>query len=157
MKRVHMTTDGACIGNPGPGGWACILRYFDRKKEIFGSEERTTNNRMELQAVIEGLKMLREPCEVVMVTDSQYVKRGITEWLELWKARDWKTTGKGAGRSKIVLNQDLWQQLDQLSQQHRISWEWVKGHASHPENNRCDQLANAAARKQIHSANQQPR
>src|SRR5437588_2500846 len=90
VKRVHMTTDGACIGNPGPGGWACILRYFDRKKEIFGSEENTTNNRMELRAVIEGLKMLREPCEVVMVTDSQYVKKGMTEWLGLWKARDWR-------------------------------------------------------------------
>lgn len=152
MKRVHLTTDGACIGNPGPGGWACILRYFDRKKEIFGSEENTTNNRMELRAVIEGLKMLREPCEVVMVTDSQYVKKGMTEWLGLWKARDWRTKGKGAGRSKIVLNQDLWQELDRLSQGHKISWEWVKGHASHPENNRCDQLANTAARKQIHSA-----
>src|SRR5438105_2348092 len=96
---------------------------------------------MELRAVIEGLQMLREPCEVVMVTDSQYVKKGMTEWLGLWKARDWRTKGKGAGRSKIVLNQDLWQELDRLSQGHKISWEWVKGHASHPENNRCDPLA----------------
>ena len=149
MKRVHLTTDGACIGNPGPGGWACILRYFDRKKEIFGSEENTTNNRMELRAVIEGLKMLREPCEVVMVTDSQYVKKGMTEWLGLWKARDWRTKGKGAGRSKIVLNQDLWQELDRLSQGHKISWEWVKGHAGHKDNVRCDQLALMAAEKQL--------
>ena len=151
MKRVHMTTDGACIGNPGPGGWACVLRYFDRKKEIFGCEENTTNNRMELRAVIEGLKMLREPCEVVMVTDSQYVKKGITEWLELWKARDWRTKSTSTGRGKTVLNQDLWQELDRLSQRHKISWEWVKGHASHRENNRCDRLANTAARQQIHS------
>jgi len=150
VKRVYLTTDGACIGNPGPGGWACILRYFDRTKEIFGCEEKTTNNRMELRAVIEGLKMLREPCEVAMVTDSQYVKKGITEWLHEWKARGWKKKGKDAG-NKNVLNQDLWQELDQVTQQHAISWQWVKGHATHPENNRCDELANMAARKQIYS------
>ena len=152
MKRVYLTTDGACIGNPGPGGWACVLRYLDRKKEIFGCEEKTTNNRMELRAAIEGLKMLREPCEVVMVTDSQYVKKGVTEWLEQWKARGWQKKRKGKAANKTVLNQDLWQELDRISQQHTISWEWVKGHAVHPENIRCDELANIAARKQIYSA-----
>jgi ribonuclease HI len=152
VKRVYLTTDGACIGNPGPGGWACILRYMNRKKEIFGCEEKTTNNRMELRAVIEGLKMLREPCEVVMVTDSEYVKKGITEWLEQWKARGWRKKRKSQAGSKNVLNQDLWHELDQLGGHHRISWEWVKGHGTHAENNRCDELANAAARKQIYSA-----
>lgn len=151
VKSVYLTTDGACIGNPGPGGWACVLRYLDRKKEIFGCEEKTTNNRMELRAVIEGLKMLREPCEVVMVTDSQYVKKGITEWLEQWKARGWQKKRKGKAVNKTVLNQDLWQELDRISQKHTISWEWVKGHATHSENNRCDELANIAARKQIYS------
>jgi ribonuclease HI len=149
MKAVTISTDGACIGNPGPGGWACILRFGDLKKEVFGSHPRTTNNRMELTAVIEALKALKQPCKVSLYTDSQYVKRGITEWISGWKARGWM---RREGTSlKAVLNRDLWVELDRLVQSHQITWAWVKGHASDPDNIRCDELAQRAAREQISS------
>ena len=150
MKSVTISTDGACIGNPGPGGWACILRFGDLKKEIFGSHPQTTNNRMELTAVIEALKALKEPCKVLLYTDSQYVKRGITEWISGWKARGWMRREKGG--LKAVLNRDLWTELDRLVQSHQITWAWVKGHATDPDNIRCDELAQKAAREQITSS-----
>jgi len=156
VKRVYLITDGACIGNPGPGGWAYILRYMHRTKEMFGCEERTTNNRMELRAVIEGLRALKEHCEVVVVTDSQYVKNGVTEWLPHWKVSGWRKKTKGKDGSKTVLNQDLWRELDEIARQHTISWEWVKGHARHTENIRCDQLALTAARQQVFSSGDEP-
>lgn len=146
MKQVQLITDGACIGNPGPGGWACILRYGARKKEMFGSERATTNNRMELTAAVQGLKSLNEPCEVEIVTDSQYMKNGITSWVANWKRNGWRTKEK-----KPVLNQDLWEALDEENARHQTTWSWTKGHASHDDNNRCDDLATLAARKQISS------
>ena len=148
MKKVLVITDGACIGNPGPGGWACILRFGTHHKELFGSEEHTTNNRMELRAVIEGLKALREPCQVTVVTDSQYVKNGITQWLPQWKARGWLKRKKGQSGTRQVLNRDLWEELEGASARHRLDWEWVKGHAGHEDNVRCDRLALMAAQKQ---------
>ena len=151
MKSVSITTDGACIGNPGPGGWACILRFAGRKTEMFGSEPRTTNNRMELTAVIEALKALREPCEVTLYTDSQYVKLGITEWLRGWKARGWRRRERGGSGTRPVLNRDLWMELDRLVQPHLISWMWVRGHADHADNIRSDCLACRAAREQTTS------
>jgi ribonuclease HI len=147
LKKVQLITDGACIGNPGPGGWACILRYGDKKKEMFGSERQTTNNRMELTAAVVGLSALREPCEVEIVTDSQYVKNGITKWVANWKRNGWKTAEK-----KPVLNQDLWEELDRQNARHKTIWSWTKGHADHEDNNRCDELATAAARNQTSSA-----
>jgi len=146
MKKVVLTTDGACIGNPGPGGWACVLRSGHVVREMFGSEPRTTNNRMELRAVIEGLHALREPCHVTLYTDSEYAQKGITEWLARWKLNGWKKRDKGK-----VVNQDLWMELDNAAQEHQIRWEWVRGHASHADNLRCDFLANRAAREQISS------
>lgn len=143
MKKIQLITDGACIGNPGPGGWACILRYGDKKKEMFGSERETTNNRMELTAAMEGLRVLKEPCEVEVVTDSQYVKNGITQWIHGWKKNGWKTSAK-----KPVVNQDLWEELDELVSKHKLNWTWTKGHADHEDNNRCDELATRAAREQ---------
>ena len=143
MKKVQLITDGACIGNPGPGGWACILRYGDSKKELFGSEPQTTNNRMELTAAVKGLTALREPCEVEIVTDSQYMKNGIQKWIANWKRNGWRTSDK-----KAVLNQDLWEELDRQNARHKTVWSWTKGHASHADNNRCDELATAAARSQ---------
>lgn len=151
MKTVSISTDGACIGNPGPGGWACIIRFGDVKKEMFGSEPQTTNNRMELTAVIEALKALKEPCRITLYTDSQYVKRGITEWISLWKARGWVRREKGHSATRAVLNQDLWIELDRLIQPHHISWAWVKGHADHTDNVRCDFLARKAAEEQARS------
>jgi ribonuclease HI len=151
MKSVTIATDGACIGNPGPGGWACILRFEKFLREIYGSEPRTTNNRMELRAVIEGLRALREPCDVTLVTDSEYVKKGITEWLERWKAKGWKKKARDPSGSKEVLNQDLWRELEPLAQRHRIRWHWVKGHSTHRDNARCDLLARTAARNQTSS------
>ena len=136
---VEIYTDGACRGNPGPGGWAAVLSAGGREKEISGAQLRTTNNRMELQAVIEALQALKRPLEVRLYTDSQYVRRGILEWLPQWKARDWKTADR-----KPVKNQDLWQQLEQAAARHRIEWHWVPGHAGVPGNERCDLLANAA-------------
>lgn len=144
MKHVQLITDGACLGNPGPGGWACILRYGDHKREMYGSEPATTNNRMELTAAIEGLRALREPCEVEVVTDSEYLKNGITKWIHGWKHNGWRTSSK-----KPVVNQDLWKELDQLVAKHKIRWTWTKGHASHADNNRCDELATKAAREQL--------
>jgi ribonuclease HI len=143
MKKIQLITDGACLGNPGPGGWACILRFGDKKKEMFGSEPQTTNNRMELTAAMEGLRALKEPCDVEVVTDSQYVKNGITQWIHGWKRNGWKTASK-----KPVVNQDLWTELDQLASKHKLAWTWTKGHADHDDNNRCDELATRAAREQ---------
>jgi ribonuclease HI len=138
-----MITDGACLGNPGPGGWACILRYKDLKREIYGCSPRTTNNRMELTAAIEGFKALKEPCEVEVITDSEYVKKGITEWIDGWKRRNWIKSDK-----QPVLNSDLWRELDEQVQRHRTRWLWTKGHASHEDNNRADELAAMAAQQQ---------
>ena len=146
MKKVQLITDGACIGNPGPGGWACILRCGQNKKEIFGSEPHTTNNRMELTAAVKGLTALREPCEVEIVTDSQYMKNGIQKWIANWKRNGWRTAEK-----KPVLNQDLWEELDRQNSRHKTVWSWTKGHASHADNNRCDELATSAARTQTNS------
>ena len=146
MKKVQLITDGACIGNPGPGGWACILRCGQNKKEIFGSEPHTTNNRMELTAAVKGLAALREPCEVEIVTDSQYMKNGIQKWIANWKRNGWRTAEK-----KPVLNQDLWEELDRQNSRHKTVWSWTKGHASHADNNRCDELATWAARTQTNS------
>src|SRR5947209_255220 len=143
MKQVQLITDGACVGNPGPGGWACILRYGTYKREMNGSEPQTTNNRMELTAALKGLEALKEPCEVEVTTDSQYVMNGITKWIIGWKRNGWKT-----GDKKPVLNQDLWQALDAQNGRHRTTWTWTKGHASHEDNNRCDELATMAARTQ---------
>ena len=141
---MQLITDGACIGNPGPGGWACILRSGEKTKELFGSEPHTTNNRMEITAAIEGLRALREPCEVEVVTDSEYLKNGITTWIKGWKRNGWKTAAK-----KPVVNQDLWMELDDLVEKHKMQWTWTKGHADHEDNNRCDELATRAARKQL--------
>lgn len=132
-----MYTDGACRGNPGKGGWGVLLRFGEAEKTLHGGEELTTNNRMELTAVIKGLAALTKPCAVLVTTDSKYVLSGMTEWIPNWKKRNWKTASK-----KPVLNVDLWQQLDALVQQHEVSWEWVKGHSGHPENELADQLAN---------------
>lgn len=137
--KVEIFTDGACRGNPGPGGWGVLLRYGDTEKHLSGAEPDTTNNRMELIAAIEGLRALTRACKVEVTTDSQYVKRGITEWLPNWKAKGWKN-----GRNKPVKNADLWQQLDQEVARHHVSWHWVKGHSGHRENEIADQLAVAA-------------
>jgi ribonuclease HI len=140
MSRVvEIYTDGACRGNPGPGGWAAVLSAGDREKEITGAENLTTNNRMELQAVIEALRALTKPAQVRLYTDSQYVRRGLLEWLPQWKARGWKTADK-----KAVKNQDLWELLETEAARHKIEWHWVKGHSGIPGNERCDALANAA-------------
>jgi ribonuclease HI len=146
MKRVHLITDGACIGNPGPGGWACILRYGQHTREAWGSEKQTTNNRMELTAAVKGLALLREKCEVVITTDSEYVKNGITTWINGWKRNGWMTKAK-----KPVVNRDLWEALDEEVARHQTEWKWTKGHADHVDNNRCDELATAAARNQTNS------
>ena len=137
MKAVEIFTDGACRGNPGPGGWGALLRYENQEKPLYGGESNTTNNRMELTAAIESLKALKESCQVILTTDSEYVRKGITEWLANWKKRGWKTAAK-----KPVKNADLWQQLDEASQRHQIDWRWVKGHSGHRENEIADQLAN---------------
>lgn len=137
MKKIKIFTDGACRGNPGPGGWGVLLRYGDREKSLYGGEQNTTNNRMELTAAIEGLRALKEACDVELTTDSQYLRKGINEWIHAWKQRSWKTASK-----KPVKNIDLWKQLDSLVDKHRITWHWVKGHSGHPENEIADQLAN---------------
>jgi ribonuclease HI len=146
LKQVQLITDGACLGNPGKGGWACILRYGELKRELFGSEPHTTNNRMELRAAIEGLKRLKESCSVEIITDSEYLKNGITNWIHGWKRKNWVKADK-----QPVLNRDLWMSLDSLVSQHQTKWKWTKGHASHEDNNRCDELASRAAREQISS------
>lgn len=137
MADVEMFTDGACRGNPGPGGWGVVLRYGRHEKELYGGEPDTTNNRMELMAAIKGLESLTRDCKVRVTTDSVYVRSGITEWLPNWKKRGWKTAA-----GKPVKNLDLWQRLDQAAQDHDVSWHWVKGHSGHPENERADALAN---------------
>ncbi len=136
---VEMFTDGACSGNPGPGGWGAILRFGEREKELSGGERATTNNRMELMAAIAGFEALKRPVQVVVTTDSQYVKQGVTQWMANWKSRGWRTADK-----KPVKNQDLWQRLDAALAPHTVRWHWVRGHAGHPENERADALARAA-------------
>lgn len=140
---MQLITDGACIGNPGPGGWACILRFGDHKKELYGCSPYTTNNRMEITAAIEGLRALKEPCEVEITTDSEYLKNGITTWIHGWKRKNWMKSGR-----RPVINSDLWQELDEQSRRHQTTWSWTRGHASHEDNNRCDELATMAARTQ---------
>ena len=137
MKHIEIFTDGACRGNPGPGGWGALLRYNGIERDLFGGERETTNNRMELSAAIEGLKALKEPCKVSLTTDSVYVRSGITEWMDSWKKRNWRTSAK-----KPVKNVDLWQALDEQNQRHQVEWHWVKGHSGHRENEIADQLAN---------------
>jgi len=146
VKKVQLITDGACQGNPGPGGWAAILRYNEHEKELWGSEPHTTNNRMELQAAVEGLRALKEGCAVEVITDSEYLKNGITRWILNWKRNGWMTAGK-----KPVVNQDLWKALDEQVGRHKTQWVWTKGHASHADNNRADELATTAAREQTKS------
>lgn len=136
MKQIEIFTDGACSGNPGPGGWGVLLRWNGVTKELYGGEADTTNNRMELTAAIKALNALKEPCEVDLYTDSVYVRNGISSWIDNWKANNWKTSAK-----KPVKNAELWQQLDEARLRHKVSWHWVKGHAGHPENERCDELA----------------
>jgi len=143
VKKIQLITDGACLGNPGRGGWAAILRYGEHKKEVFGCEAHTTNNRMELTAAIEGLRTLKEKCDVEVITDSEYVKNGITQWIEGWKKRGWMTSAK-----KPVINRDLWEELDHQVSRHQMKWSWTKGHASHADNNRADELASMAAKEQ---------
>ncbi len=136
---VEAYTDGACRGNPGPGGWGVLLRYKDNEKTLYGAEQETTNNRMELMAAIQALESLTRQCSVKLTTDSQYVQKGITEWLPNWKKRGWKTAAR-----KPVKNADLWRRLDQAVADHDVEWHWVRGHSGHPENEMADALANQA-------------
>lgn len=142
MKTIEIFTDGACKGNPGPGGWGALLRYGGHEKRLYGGELETTNNRMELTAAIEALKALKRSCKVELTTDSVYVKNGINQWLKGWKAKGWKTAAK-----KPVKNKDLWQELDEQVSKHQINWHWVKGHSGHPENEIADELANLGVEK----------
>ncbi len=143
-KKVQIYTDGACLGNPGPGGWAAVLLWGPHRKEIFGGEAHTTNNRMELRAAIEALRALKEPAEVELYTDSTYLKRGVTEWLPRWKEQGWR---RREGKSwKPLANADLWQELAQLLARHHVDFHWIEGHAGHPENERANALARAAMR-----------
>ena len=141
-ERVDIFTDGACRGNPGPGGWAALLRYGDAETTIHGAVMQTTNNRMELQAALSALQRLKRPCSVRITTDSEYLMKGILEWMPNWKLKGWKTSSR-----KPVKNQDLWQQLDRQVEMHDVTWNWVKGHAGHVENERVDRLANEAIDK----------
>jgi len=143
VKKVQLITDGACHGNPGPGGWAAILRHGSHTRELFGSAPHTTNNRMELTAAIEGLRAIKEACEVEVVTDSEYVKNGITQWIHGLKRKNWIKSDR-----KPVLNADLWRELDDEAARHKTTWTWTKGHASHEDNNRADELATIAASEQ---------
>ena len=142
MKSIEIHTDGACLGNPGPGGWAALLRFNGTERELAGGEAQTTNNRMDLMGAIAALEALKEPCAVVLHSDSKYVLQGISEWMPGWKRKGWKTAGGGA-----VKNQDLWQRLDAAAAKHRMTWQWVKGHAGHVENERVDALARAQAER----------
>jgi ribonuclease HI len=142
MKKVTIHSDGGCHGNPGPGGWAAVLEYGRHTRELSGGAPATTNNRMELQAAIEALQALREPCEVLFYTDSEYVRRGVSEWLTGWKRNGWKTSLK-----KPVKNDDLWRALDLTTAKHKIEWRWLKGHAGHAGNEKCDELANLEIEK----------
>ena len=137
MKPVEVFTDGACKGNPGPGGWGALLRFGGHERELFGGEPDTTNNRMELTAAIEALKAMKEPCNVSLTTDSVYVRDGVTKWINQWRRNGWRTAAK-----KPVKNQDLWQALDAEVARHDVVWHWVKGHSGHPENEKADELAN---------------
>ena len=141
-KRVEIFTDGACSGNPGPGGWGAILRYGEVEKEMNGGEPATTNNRMELMAAIMAIEAVKRPCEIHLHTDSEYLRQGITTWIHSWKARGWKTADK-----KPVKNVDLWQRLETAIETHDVKWHWVKGHSGHPENERADELARIAIRQ----------
>ncbi len=143
MKKVRIITDGACAGNPGPGGWAAILIYKNRERELSGSEPGTTNNRMELTAAIRGLEALTEPCDVELTTDSQYLRKGVTEWIHKWKRNGWKNSGR-----EPVKNRDLWERLERAAGPHKVRWVWTRGHAAHAGNIRADQLAARAARDQ---------
>ncbi|PZP59763.1 MULTISPECIES: ribonuclease HI [Pseudoxanthomonas] len=140
MKQITIHSDGSCLGNPGPGGWAALLRYGRIERELFGGEAHTTNNRMELMAAIMALEALTEPCEVILITDSQYVRQGITEWMPGWIRKQWKTAAGGA-----VKNRELWERLHAATQRHRIDWRWVKGHSGDADNERVDILARNAA------------
>ncbi len=140
QKHVEIFTDGSCLGNPGPGGYGVVLKYKGKSKELSQGYKLTTNNRMEMLATIVGLQSLKEPCNVTLTTDSQYVRQGITQWIHKWQKNNWKTASKQA-----VKNVDLWQKLNEQQQRHTIEWNWVKGHSGHPENERCDELARQAA------------
>ena len=140
MQKVTIHTDGSCLGNPGPGGWAAVLRYQGRERELSGGEALTTNNRMELMGAIMALEALSEPCRIVLHTDSQYVRQGITEWMANWVRRNWKTAG-----GDPVKNRDLWERLHAANQRHKVDWRWVKGHSGNPDNERVDVLARDAA------------
>jgi ribonuclease HI len=142
MNWVDLYTDGACKGNPGPGGWGVLLRFGEREKTLFGGAADTTNNRMELTAVIEGFRALKRPSSVRVHTDSQYVQKGISEWVRSWKRRQWRTSG-----GQPVKNRDLWEELDRLVAGHEVQWHWVKGHAGHPDNERADALANLGVKQ----------
>jgi ribonuclease HI len=142
MQSIEIYTDGACKGNPGPGGWGALLRFGQHEKALFGGESSTTNNRMELLAAIKALEALKRPSQVDLYTDSQYLRKGITEWLANWKARGWRTAAR-----KPVKNEDLWRALDQAVAPHKINWHWVKGHSGHTGNDRADQLANEGIRQ----------
>jgi len=148
---VEIHTDGACRGNPGPGGWGAVLGYGDHETELLGAERNTTNNRMELMAAIQALETLKRPCEVTLTTDSQYVRKGITEWLPNWKRRGWKTADK-----KPVKNQDLWQRLEAAADKHQVQWKWIKGHSGHAENERADKLANRAIDQMLNTSRSHP-
>lgn len=139
MKKVRIFTDGCCKGNPGPGGYGCIIQYKGKTEELTGADKQTTNNIMEMTAAIVALKHLKEPCEVTLTTDSRYLVDGITDWIHGWIKKGWTTASR-----KPVKNQSLWEELHCLSQKHKISWHWTKGHAGHPQNERCDELANQA-------------
>lgn len=147
MKKITIYTDGACRGNPGPGGWGAVLRYGEAETERYGAEAHSTNNRMELMAAIAALETLKEPCDVNVTTDSQYVRQGISTWMANWKKNAWRTSDK-----KPVKNQDLWQRLEAAAAPHKIAWHWVKGHSGHVENERCDQLANRAIDEMLSQA-----
>lgn len=146
MKSIEIHTDGSCLGNPGPGGWAALLRYNGREKALSGGEANTTNNRMELMGAIMALEALTEPCQIILHTDSQYVRQGITEWMAGWLRRQWKTAG-----GDPVKNRELWERLHQATLRHKIDWRWVKGHNGDPDNERVDQLARAQAVAQRHA------
>jgi len=150
MDEVEIYTDGACRGNPGPGGWAAVLRSNGHERILQGAETQTTNNRMELTAAVRALEALKQPCRVVLYTDSEYVQRGISEWLAAWKLRGWKTANK-----KVVKNQDLWQQLDTATVRHRVDWRWVRGHAGNAGNEQVDRLANAAIDEMLEGSTQE--
>ncbi|WP_096618984.1 ribonuclease HI [Candidatus Enterovibrio altilux] len=148
VKQVEVFTDGSCFGNPGPGGYGVVMRYKEHEKVLSEGFSLTTNNRMELLAAIVGLTCLKEPCNVTLTTDSQYVRLGITQWIHNWKNRGWKTTN-----NTLVKNADLWKRLDTEVKQHTIYWQWIKGHSGHPENERCDELARTAAENPIQPDN----